>query len=230
MKKDLFKRIVKDLEKLPKNALVSMSNSSDPYPPVEKEYEITRKCLEIFRNYDVRLLVVTKGDAIVRDIDLLSELKVAVSITITCDNSIARILEPNAPKTEKRIEVMKTIKDSGIPTILRLDPIIPSINEDTTWLIDKSEPDHVVSSTLKLRWDSFKRMVLAFQELEKKYRELYLRKGDKIQNYFYLPENYRIKLLSKIKEKCEELGISYAFCREGIKFKAKSCDGSHLIS
>lgn len=229
LKNGLFRRIIRDLDKLPKNSLISMSNSSDPYPPVEKKYEITRKCLEIFREYDVRLLVVTKGDVIVRDIDLLSELKSAISITITCDNNTAKILEPNAPKTERRIEIMKVIKDVGIPTILRLDPIIPLINEDAVWLIEECEPGHVVSSTLKLRWDSFKRMVSAFPFLKNKYEELYLKKGERMQNYFYLPKNYRIRLLSKVKEKCEELGISYAFCREGIEFKAKSCDGSHLI-
>lgn len=229
IKKNLFKRVVKDLEKIPKNALISMSNSSDPYPIVEKKYGITRKCLEIFKECNIRLLVVTKGD-VTRDIDLLSNLKSAVSITITCDTKIAKILEPNAPEPSIRIEVIKKLKDAGIPTILRLDPIIPFVNENALWIIEKCEPDHVVTSTLKLRWDSFKRIISAFPFLEKKYRELYIKNGEKIQNYFYLPKNYRIKLLSKVKEKCEELGLSYAFCREGINFKAKSCDGSHLIN
>ncbi|RLI78698.1 radical SAM protein [Archaeoglobales archaeon] len=228
LKKDLFRKIVRDLEKLPKYALISMSNSSDPYPIVEKKYRITRKCLEIFKEYDIRLLIVTKGDTVVRDVDLMSEMNSAVSITITCDDKTAKILESNAPTTEKRIDVIKVIKDAGIPTVLRLDPIMPFINEDALWLIEKCEPDHVVSSTLKLRWDSFKRMVSAFPHLKTKYEELYL-EGEKVQNYFYLPKDYRIRLLSKVKEKCEELGISYAFCRENIEFKAKSCDGSHLI-
>ena len=221
--------MVKDIEKLPKNALISMSNSSDPYPVVEKEYEITKKCLEVFKEYDVRLLVVTKSDLVVRDVKLLSELKSAVSITITCDDSLASIIEPGAPTTPRRIEAIKILRDAEIPTILRFDPIIPFLNEDATWLIEKCEPQHTVTSTLKLRRDSFKRIISAFPSLERKFRELYVKKGDRIQNYFYLPKSYRINLLCKFKDKFEELGLSYAFCREGVKFKAKSCDGSHLI-
>ena len=228
-KKNLFKMVLRDLDKLPKGTLISMSNSSDPYPPEETRFRVTQRCLEIFKNFDIKLLVTTKGDTVRRDVKLLSELNAAVSITITCDSKIARILEPKAPTTESRIDTIKALKDSGIPTILRFDPIIPYINENDLWLIEKCEPEHVVSSTLKLRWDAFKRLISAFPSLKNKYKELYIEKGNKIQGYLYLSEKYRLSLLSKVKEKCEELGISYAFCREGIEFKAKSCDGSHLI-
>ncbi len=225
VKKDLFKILRKDLEKLSKDAIISMSNSSDPYPPVEKELEITRRCLEIMRCYDIRLLIVTKSDIVARDIDLFPE-KTAVSITVTCLKT-AKIIEPNAPPPEKRIDALKTLKDCGIPVILRLDPIIPFLTEEEALkVLEMCEfVDHVVTSTLKLRRDILSRFSRVLPDLAKIYKNTYVRMG----SYMYLPKEIRLKILKRIEDKCNELGISCAFCREGIPFKSKSCDGTHLI-
>ncbi len=217
-KRNLFRSLEKDLQELPANALISMSNSSDPYPPVERTREITRKCLEIMRDYDVRVMVVTKSDIVARDFNLLSEMRSAVSITITGLDEF----EPNAPPTERRIEVLKAVKDSGIPAILRFDPVIPKVNDSRLDIIERTLPDHVVTSTLKLKSDSLARMADRLPWLKECEFE---RRGA----YRYLPENVRKEVLCKIKSFCEGIGISVGFCREGFEFPSKSCDGSHLI-
>jgi len=230
LKRDIFRKLGRDLQELPSDALISMSNSSDPYPPIERSLEITRKCLKIMKDYDIRLLVVTKSDIVARDIDLLSEMRCAVSITVTClSDSLASKIEPNAPKPEKRIEALRMLKDAGIPIILRLDPVIPFLTENEALKVLEvcDFVDHVVTSTLKLRRDILARFERVFPELAKLYRRIYTEKVGK--SYYYMSRELRLKLLSPIIEKCEELGISYAFCREGFKFKAESCDGSHLI-
>ncbi len=230
LKKDLFRKLEKDLQKLPSNALISMSNSSDPYPPAERSLEITRRCLEIMRDYDIRLLIVTKSDIVARDIDLLSEMRCAVSVTVTCiSDSIASKIEPNAPKPKKRIKALKEIKDAGIPVILRLDPVIPFLTEkDVLKVLEACNfVDHVVTSTLKLRKDILVRFARVFPEIAERYRSIYTERVGR--SYYYMPKELRLKLLSSIVKRCEELGISYAFCREGFEFKAESCDGSHLI-
>jgi len=224
VKKDLFKRLERDLNRLPKNSLISMSNSSDPYPPIEKHLEITRRCLEIMRDYDLRILIVTKGD-FTRDLDILSEMRCAVSVTITgCDRA-----EPYAPNTEERIEIFKKLKDFGIPAILRFDPVMPRLNEGKLWIIEKCEPDQVVTSTLKLRKDMFARFTKAFPELKPLYTKLYLIEGEKVGSYYYLKRSKRLKIVRSIEEFCSEIGIPCSFCREGFDFNAESCDGSHLI-
>ncbi|MCS7121183.1 MAG: radical SAM protein [Archaeoglobaceae archaeon] len=204
-KRNLFRSLESDLEKIPENSVISMSNSSDPYPPVEKEREITRRCLEIIKDYNFKLLILTKSDIVVRDLDVLSEMRAVVSITITgCDH-----LEPLAPKTEKRIEAFKKVKDS-VPAVLRFDPIIPRLNEDKFWIIEKCDPDHLVTSTLKLK-----------KKVEN---------SERVGKYYYLPRDLRFNLLKKVEDFCRSLGISCAFCREGFDFKAKSCDGQHLFN
>lgn len=227
LKKLLFKRLEKDLDNLPSNSLISMSNSSDPYPPSERYLNITRRCLEIMREYDIRLLIVTKSNIVIRDIDILSEMHCAISITITCLSDLAKRLEPGAPDPKDRIYALKYIKEHGIPVILRLDPIIPFLTErDAIKVLEKCDfVDHVVTSTLKLKKNILNRFAI-FPELVNKFKKIY---REKIGSYLYLPKDYRFKLLEPIKDACEELGISLSFCREGFKFNAKSCDGSHLI-
>jgi DNA repair photolyase len=231
VKQRLLPRLEKDLRKLPENALISMSNSSDPYPPVERELELTRRCLLLIKEYDFRLLVVTKSDIVARDADILSEMRCAVSITVTTLSKKASVIEPQAPNPYKRVEALKELKDAGIPVVLRLDPLIPFLTErEALEVIEACDfVDHVVTSTLKLRGDSFKKITTAFPELLEKYRGLYFERGEKIQNSWYLPVEMRKRLLDMVAEKCNELGISCAFCREGFNFEAKSCDGSHLI-
>ncbi len=231
-KKMLLTRLERDLRNLPENALISMSNSSDPYPPVERELELTRRAIEMISERKLRLLVVTKSDIVVRDVDILEKMKSAVSVTITTLSSeLASVIEPHAPDPSERLNALRVVKKRGIPAILRFDPVMPYINEhEIEDLLEKASfVDHVVSSTLKLRSDSYRRMINAFPELKEKLREVYFREGEKTGNSWYLKREVREKILQRVAEKCEELGMSYAFCREGIPFKAKSCDGSHLM-
>ncbi len=230
IKKDLERKILKDLERLQKGSLISISNSSDPYPPIEKELTITRRAIDILLNSGMRILIVTKSNIVTRDSDLLSS-NSAVSISVTSlRDSFQKKFEPRAPNPEKRISALKQLNDVGIPVILRLDPILPFINEnEIERIIDRcSFVDHVVSSTLKLRYDSFNRLKRILAEKSEIYRDLYFTKGEKIQSSFYLPRKIRERILLRVKAKCEELGLSYAFCREGFKFSGESCDGSHL--
>jgi DNA repair photolyase len=227
LKKRLEQRVEIDLKKIPEKSLISISNSSDPYPPVERKLEKTRNILRLLRDYNMRIMIVTKSDMVCRDVDLLDKGAVSISI-ITLRDEVASLIEPGAPNPEKRIKALQRLKESGIPVILRLDPILPGLTEgEVEKIIEKcSFADHIVSSTLKLRYDSFKRLKNISGEV---YRRLYFIEGEKIRNSFYMPTEIRRNILDKVKKICEEFGLSYAFCREGFNFRAESCDGSHLI-
>lgn len=224
VKKNLLRELEKDLEKLPNKSVVSMSNSSDPYPHLEKKLEITRNCLKIFKEYGIPLLIVTKSDIITRDIDLLLELNCTVSMSITgCD-----CLELNAPSTNARIDAFKKIKEAGIPTVLRFDPIVPGLNDNKLWIIETCDPDHVVTSTLKLKRDALNRILKFKPKIGLSLLRLY-QSGERKGSYYYLPRDVRLNLLNKVTKLCNQLGITCGYCREGISFEAPSCDGQHLI-
>ena len=65
-KRNLIELVRRDLRRIPEDTLISMSNSSDPYPPMERRLKLTRRCLKEFRGRNLRILIVTKGDTILR--------------------------------------------------------------------------------------------------------------------------------------------------------------------
>ncbi|MFN4133013.1 MAG: radical SAM protein [Candidatus Hadarchaeales archaeon] len=235
-KKDLVERVKRDLEIIGKAPFISMSNSSDPYPPIEKKLELTKKSLEIFVQKKVRLQVITKSDLVVRDAALLKLLPTVVSFTITSlRREITRKLEPGAPPPAKRIAAMKTLGEIGIPVTLRLDPIIPGVNDDEISEVIEAAAEagakHVTSSTFKPRPDSWRRFSLAFRDVAEKLSPLYFQAGEKHHNSWYLPRTLRLKLMEKVAESCRKNQMTFACCRESFVNlnTGGSCDGSHLL-
>ncbi|MCS4541069.1 MAG: radical SAM protein, partial [Euryarchaeota archaeon] len=196
-----------------------------------------RACLELFKRNDCRILIITKSDLILRDIGLLKDIKTAVTFTVTTLNEkIAKKLEPNAPKPIDRLKTASKLAKEGIPVGVRLDPIIPSLNDANLESIIKFAKEaniiHLVTSTYKPRPDNWKRLKNAFPEIATKLAPLYFEKGERHHNSWYLPKAIRLSLMKEIKELCAKYNLTFATCREGFPelSTAKSCDGSHLIS
>ncbi len=235
-KEDIVDRVEKDVQKLPKGSLISLSNSSDPYLPMDKEHMDTKECLKVLRDHEIRVLIVTKGVHGERDIDILKEMEAAVTVSIcTLREEIKEKLEPNAPSGQERLDLVETLAEEDIPVGVRFDPIFPEITEEEipeiVKKISEAGAEHIVSSTFKARGDSWKRFKLAFPDTAADLEELYFEKGEKIDNSYYLSEEKRMNILKRVAKKCEEYGISFATCREGLSglTTADSCDGSHLI-
>lgn len=82
---------------------VWISGMCDPYQPLEEEYELTKRCLEILLEYDWPITIQTKSPLVLRDIKLLKKSKqVEVGFTVTtADEKIRQIFEPHAPPIKK---------------------------------------------------------------------------------------------------------------------------------
>jgi len=122
------------LRKKRRKCMISTGSMSDPYIHLELSLLHTRKCLEIIDKYGFGLAIQTKSDRILRDLDLLKSInekvKCVVEITLTTyDENLCRIIEPNVSTTRERFEVLKVMRDNGIPTVVWLSPILPYIND-----------------------------------------------------------------------------------------------------
>ena len=106
---------------------VWISGVCDPYQPVEKRYELTRRCLAILAEKGWPLTVQTKSSLVLRDIEILKSAKDAeVGFTITtADEKIRKIFEPGAPPVSKRIEALQKLHSEGIKTFVMVAPILP---------------------------------------------------------------------------------------------------------
>ena len=114
--------------------MIGTGAMTDPYMHCEEKLQNMRKCLELIEEYGFGVAVQTKSDRILRDLDLLKKInektKAVVQMTLTTyDEELCRILEPNVCTTGRRFEVLKIMRDNGIPTVVWLDPILPYIND-----------------------------------------------------------------------------------------------------
>jgi DNA repair photolyase len=202
---------------------------------MEMELGLTRKLLKLFQNYEFKILLVTKSDIVIRDIELLKRLNVVVTITITTpDPVLAAKLEPNAPSPSARIEAVNNLIDNEIRCMVRIDPIIPGINEKPVELVQRLSDiglTTITSSTYKARPDSLKRMASCFPEHKTLFDDLYQKQSEFINRSRYLPRDKRHELMSNISKLASELNMEFGLCREGFPDlqTSGSCDGSHLF-
>jgi DNA repair photolyase len=124
---DLLKREI--VKRLPRR--VWISGVCDPYQPLEREYELTKECLEILIQHDWPITVQTKSPLVLRDIDLFMKSdKIEVGLSVTsADDEIRTLFEPGAPSIKKRIEALEELHLAGIRTYAMIAPMLPGAEE-----------------------------------------------------------------------------------------------------
>ena len=210
-----FKEGTKIKEKKARPVIAVSSGISDAYQPVEKKYKLTRRILELLRDYKVPTYVMTKSDLVLRDLDLLVEIKnmswcnVSFSLS-TIDKKVASIFEPKATTPKKRLEAMKTIAHEGILTGVTYMPIIPYITDSDDQLkntISCSKEygaEYILAGGMTMRDLQAKRfyeiLKMHYPELIDKYKALYWRG--------YEPDGkYISKLYNRVWTLCKKYDI-----------------------
>ncbi|MEM9351519.1 MAG: PA0069 family radical SAM protein [Planctomycetota bacterium] len=113
---------------------IAFSGVTDCYQPAEREFRLTRGCLEVALECRQPVMVITKNALVVRDLDLLGELanwrlaKVAVSVT-TLDDALARDMEPRTSSPPARLRAIGELAAAGVPTMVMVAPVIPGLND-----------------------------------------------------------------------------------------------------
>ena len=113
---------------------VVFSGVTDCYQPCERQFRLTRQCLEVALECRLPVGIVTKNALVVRDIDLLEQMAklrlvhVGVSIT-TLDAELARVMEPKTSIPTARLRAIQMLSEAGVPTRVMVAPIIPGLND-----------------------------------------------------------------------------------------------------
>jgi len=117
-----------------KCAVMAMGTNTDPYQPVERELNITRRILEVLAAHDHPVGIVTKSSLVMRDLDILGPMgrkglaQVCLSVT-TLDRGLARKMEPRCPTPARRLEAIRALSDAGVQTGVMAAPMIPVLND-----------------------------------------------------------------------------------------------------
>jgi DNA repair photolyase len=117
---------------------IAIGTVTDPYQPAEERLGVTRSILEVLAGPNappgLEVMLSTKSDLVLRDIDLLREiahrgaLRVNVTVT-TLDFDLARALEPGAPSPRRRLRAVAGLRAAGIEAGVLLMPLIPGVND-----------------------------------------------------------------------------------------------------
>jgi DNA repair photolyase len=135
---------------------IGFGSMNDTYMPIERQYKLTRRALEVIVVHQFPVHIITKSDLILRDIDLLSEIKrvyAAVSFTITsADDELAKKLEPGAPPSSARFAAMRRLAEAGIHTGVTMMPILPFIEDTVDNITQLIETAHQAGAVYILPW------------------------------------------------------------------------------
>ena len=232
--------IASDAKLAPLSSLpVVLSLSSDPYPDTprvcEPELKLTRRCIKLLAAAGYSILMQTKSDLVVRDLDLLPRGRTVVGLTVTtCDEALAARLEPYAPPPGRRIDALAEAARRGFATLCRVDPLVPGVNDGEEQvgklvkMLAAAGVHQVVSSTFKKRRDSAARFARRFPDGAASTEHLYEPKV--ISGYRYMTEPERRRRMEMVRGIAESHGLAFSSCREGMpELNTAPCDGRHLI-
>lgn len=200
-----------------KKCMIGTGAMTDPYIPLELEFENVRKALQLVYDYGFGFTIITKSDRILRDLDLLQKInektKCVVQMTLTTyDENLCRKIEPNVSTTRERFEVLKQLRDAGIPTVVWLTPILPFINdteENITGILDMCIEAKVYGIIcfgmgLTLREGNreyfYKQLDRLFPGLKAKYIQMY-------GNQYIIGSSENDRLMKLFHQKCFKNGI-----------------------
>lgn len=182
-----------------------MSSVTDCYNPYEAKYKITRNLLEQLIDVDCRLQISTKNKLILRDLDILKQMKhLDVAMSVNTLNENFRKDMDRASSIQERLQTLKTLYEAGIYTILFMSPIFIGITE---WEAIIKETKEYINEywfeDLNLR-GAYKYTILKY--VEKKYPNVY-----PMYEEIYIKGNPQklINMDNEIKEYCHKNKINY---------------------
>jgi len=229
LKEDIVKMVEGTKTRLP----VMLSDTTDPYQPLEEKHGITRRCIEVLAEHGFPILIVTKSDLATRDIDVFKQTRTVFSMSITTPREeVADLTEPYASPPDSRFSALEEIADEGIPTVVRIDPIIPTVNsdeEDLGAIVSKAAEigvKQITASIMKPVRGFFKALKAENPELFRGLYEVYA-DGEWVSGYKYLSRDTGAQILRGLRKTVLEAGLEFAACREGLAgLNTAICDGT----
>ena len=140
---------------------VAIGSATDCYQPVERDLGLTRSVIELLHETRHPFSLVTKSSGVERDLDLIAPMAaqrlatVCVTIT-TLDAALARKLEPRAAAPHRRLRLLRTLAEHGVPCGVSLAPHIPFLTDDMEQVLEAAWEAGARSAfyhVLRLPWE-----------------------------------------------------------------------------
>jgi DNA repair photolyase len=114
---------------------VNICGVTDGYQPIEADYCLMPKIIETFIRHKNPMIITTKSTLLLRDLDLLEEFNKAAGMSVqvsvsAIDESIREKIEPFAPPTIDRLNMIGELKKRGIRAGILMMPITPHLTDN----------------------------------------------------------------------------------------------------
>lgn len=218
MKKEVITLLHKELKGKKKKGVISIGAMSDTYNPLEKQYELTRKALQLIEQYGFGVSLETKSNLITRDIDLFKKIQkhhdCIVKMTITCvDDTLSSMIEPHVCPSSTRFNAIKEMSEQGLYVGILFTPMLPFITdseEHIKEMVKKAYENkaHFIYSyqavTLRDRQKEhyYTKLDQLFPGLSSKYRTIY-------RNHYMCNAINHKKLKKIFEQECKKYGLLY---------------------
>lgn len=217
VKENAIELLENALKRKRKKCMIGTGAMTDPYIPLEMEIGNMRKVIGLIYEYGFGFTVMTKSNCIVRDIDLLQKInektKCVVQMTLTTyDEELCRKIEPNVSTTAERYEVLKQMRDAGIPTVVWLTPVLPFINdtdENISGILDmciEAKVYGIICFGMGLTLREGNREYF-YKQLDRKFPGLKEKYIEKYGNRYMIDSPNNAYLMDLFHRKCEANGI-----------------------
>ena len=180
-----------------KGKRIVIGSVTDGYNEYEAKYLRTRKFLEELQGSDAEIIICTKSDLVLRDLDLLKTFKrITVSWSINTLDEQFRSDMDNAVSITRRIDAMQTLYNAGIRTVCFISPIFPGITNvveiiervknfvDLIWLENLNLRGQFKGDIMKYISECYPSLVPLYNDIyNKKKRDYWKELEDHISNY-----------------------------------------------
>lgn len=183
---------------------VVIGSVTDGYNPLEEKYENTKRLLEELEESGADILICTKSDLVLRDLELLKRINKNNHLTVswsinTLDESFKEDMDA-AVSIERRLAAMKEVYDAGIRTVCFISPVFPGITDiEKIILRAKNQCDLIWLENLNLRGgfkaDIMKYISEKYPDFLPLYDEIYNKKN---RSYFEALERKAEKLAAEL--------------------------------
>ena len=123
--------------------IIMLSGNTDCYQPIERQFEITRKLLQVCLDYRHPVAIITKNALVLRDIDILEKMAeknlISVSLSIpTINEDLRRVMEPRTSTAKNKLKAIEVLSSKNIPVNVMIAPVIPGLTSDESLGIMKA--------------------------------------------------------------------------------------------
>ncbi|TDO49218.1 DNA repair photolyase [Kribbella sp. VKM Ac-2527] len=116
---------------------VALGTNTDPYQRAEGRYRLMPGIIDALASSGTPLSILTKGTLLRRDLALLQDaaeqIPVGIGVSLALvDEELRRQVEPGVPSVRGRLELIRAVREAGLPCGVMVAPVLP-------WLTDSAD-------------------------------------------------------------------------------------------